>query len=112
MADEGDEILMVPDSEGTMHLVKHEVLMDDAGMEVLAMGSALHKFIREHGGVFTIAHDPEMSGGAEWSTMLNFGRESEDSPMAAGSALGTGATANEAIKAMLDEAGIKYEVPE
>lgn len=67
--------------------------------------AAIEKFCREKEGTFALG--VAQKGG--WSAMLNFGREAPDSPMAAGSALGSGDTAEEAIDGVIDEARIEVE---
>lgn len=112
MADEEKVIRMAPDTEGVMHLLpENEVLMDDEALEAVGMGFALYKFIRDHGASFGMFYDPDSTDDHSWAVMLNFGREAPDSPMAAGSALGSGASAREALKGALEEAHIDWEVP-
>lgn len=110
MPDEPKVIRMIPDEEGTMHLLpENEVLMDDEALEAVGMCFGLYKFMRTHGASFGMFYDPDAKDDHSWSVMLNFGREAPDSPMAAGSALGSGASAREALKGALDEARIDYE---
>jgi hypothetical protein len=67
--------------------------------------AAIEKFCAEQEGTFALGVGQR--GG--WSAMLNFGREAPDSPMAGGSAIGTGDTAAEAVAQVVEEA--KIEVP-
>jgi hypothetical protein len=111
MTDEAKVIRMAPDAEGVMHMLpENEVLMDDEALEAIAVCHALYKFIAQQGANFGLMFDPEGKD-PKWSVMLNFGREAPDSPMAAGSALGSGDTALEAIKGALGEARVEWEVP-
>ena len=68
--------------------------------------AAIAKFCAANEGTFALGHGQK----GEWSAMLNFGREAPDSPMCAGSAIGIGDTAEEAINGVIDEA--KIEVPD
>jgi hypothetical protein len=112
VSDEAKVIRMIPDDEGVMHMLpENEVLMDDEALEVLSMCHALYRFIAEHGASFGMFFDPETKDDHSWSVMLNFGREAPGSPMAAGSALGSGASAREALEGALTEAHIEWEVP-
>jgi hypothetical protein len=61
--------------------------------------AAIETFCAGHEGTFALGVGQK--GG--WSAMLNFGREAPDSPMAGGSAIGTGATAAEAVAAVVEE---------
>lgn len=67
--------------------------------------AAVAKFCAENEGTFALGIGEK--GG--WSAMLNFGREAPDSPMAGGSALGSGDTAEEAIDGVISEAKIEVE---
>jgi hypothetical protein len=112
MTDEAKVIRMAPDAEGVMHMLpENEVLMDDEALEAIAVCHALYKFCAGQGAHFSLVHDHKHPGQFEWSVMLNFGEEAPGSPMAAGSALGDGETALEAIKMALKEAGVEWEVP-
>lgn len=68
--------------------------------------AAIAKFCRERGGAFSLGYS-DASG--DWSAMLNFGREAPDSPMAGGSALGSGDTPEECLAGLIDEAKIEVE---
>jgi len=69
--------------------------------------AAVEKFCVENEGAFSLGFG--LRGGPHWSAMLNFGREAPDSPMAGGSALGSGDTAEEAIDGVIGEARIEVD---
>jgi hypothetical protein len=67
--------------------------------------AAIAKFCAENEGSFSlVCHGRD----GHWSSMCNFGREAPDSPMVAGSALGSGDTAEEAIDGVVSD--LKLEV--
>lgn len=68
---------------------------------------AIAKFCAANEGTFALGHGQK----GEWSAMLNFGREAPDSPMAGGSALGSGKSAEEAIDGVIAEARIEVPRP-
>lgn len=69
--------------------------------------AAIAKFCRDKDGVFSLGYS--QTGGPHWSAMLNFGQEAPDSPMAAGSILGSGATPEECLASLIDEGKIEVE---
>lgn len=58
--------------------------------------------LAREGGGFGIVFNMERG---KWFTSLEFGREAEDSPMAGGAAYGVSATAEEAIRQIVEQTG-------
>lgn len=65
--------------------------------------AAVERFCRDKEGVLALGQ----KGDGRWSAMLNFGREAPDSPMFGGSALGSGATLEEAVDGVIRDARIE-----
>lgn len=60
-------------------------------------------FLEREGGALAVNFNPDISSEDKWTAALHFGREAEDSPMAAGAAYGIGPTFFDAFGAMLRE---------
>lgn len=78
---------------------------DSEGDTVPALGPLAvlaANFVQERGGAVAL----NVTDDGEWIAAITFGREAEDSDMAGGQAIGTGTTADEALRAALAEAGV------
>ncbi len=64
---------------------------------------AIINHLQDQGGAFVIMFDPER---ADWTCSMEWGREADDSPMAAAAAYSVDITPEDAIQKLVDEAKI------